>query len=37
VRQDLSSSSITDIEIINSARIWTDDYEYESPKLIGKG
>ena len=36
LRQDLLSSK-TDIEIINSARLGTEDYDYQSIKLIKEG
>jgi hypothetical protein len=36
VRQDLKST-LTDIEIINSARLGTEDYDFDSIKRIGEG
>jgi hypothetical protein len=37
VRQQLLSTSIKDIDIINSARLGTDDYDYSTAKLILEG
>ncbi len=37
VRQQLNSTTISDIDIINSARLGTDDYDYSTAKLILEG
>ena len=37
VRQDLLSRFISDLELLNSARLATDDYDYESFKVIKEG
>ena len=37
VRQQLLSTSISNIDIINSARLGTDDYDYSTAKLILEG
>jgi hypothetical protein len=34
--QETFSSNKSNIEILNSARIWTDDYDCESVKLINE-
>ncbi len=35
--QDLKSSSTTELEILNSARLGTDDYEFDPNKDIKEG
>ena len=35
--QDLKLSTKTDIEILNSARLLTDDYDFDSVKIIKEG
>jgi predicted Ser/Thr protein kinase len=37
LRQEIFSSDKSDIEILNSARLGTDDYDFESVKIINKG
>ena len=37
LRQDLLSSTKSDLELINSARIGTDDYDFDSVKIIKEG
>jgi serine/threonine protein kinase len=37
VRQEILSSTKSDIELLNSARLGTDDYDYDSIEIINEG
>jgi serine/threonine protein kinase len=37
VRQEILSSTKSDIELLNSARLGTDDYDYDSIEIIKEG
>ena len=36
-RKEILSSTLSDIELLNSARLGTDDYDYDSVELIKEG
>jgi hypothetical protein len=37
VRQEILTSTKTDLELLNSARLGTQDYDYDSLKIIKEG